>query len=52
MSDIPGNLRYAKTHEWIRLEGDGTATVGINLRCIEGIDVDKLRPRPWDGRSM
>ena len=29
MSDIPGNLRYAKTHEWIRLEGDGTATVGI-----------------------
>jgi len=29
MSEIPGNLRYAKTHEWIRLEGDGTATVGI-----------------------
>lgn len=29
MSDIPGNLRFAKTHEWIRLEGDGTATVGI-----------------------
>ena len=30
---------------------DGTATVGINLRCVEGIDVDKLAPRPWDGRS-
>jgi hypothetical protein len=30
---------------------DGTATVGINLRSIEGIDVDKLSPRPWDGRS-
>lgn len=29
MSDIPGNLRYAKTHEWIRLDDDGTATVGI-----------------------
>jgi glycine cleavage system H protein len=29
MSDIPGNLRYAKTHEWVRVEGDGTATVGI-----------------------
>lgn len=29
MSDIPSSLRYAKTHEWIRLEGDGTATVGI-----------------------
>ena len=30
---------------------DGSATVGINLRCVEGIDVDKLSPRPWDGRS-
>ena len=29
MSDIPANLRYAKTHEWIRLEDDGTAYVGI-----------------------
>ena len=31
---------------------DGTPTVGINLRCVEGIDVDKLSPRPWDGRSQ
>jgi hypothetical protein len=31
---------------------DGTPTVGVNLRCVEGIDVDKLSPRPWDGRSM
>lgn len=31
---------------------DGTATVGINLRCVEGIDVDTLSPRPWDGRSL
>jgi hypothetical protein len=30
---------------------DGTATVGINLRSIEAIDVDKLSPRPFDGRS-
>lgn len=29
MSDFPTNLRYAKTHEWIRLEDDGTAYVGI-----------------------
>jgi len=31
---------------------DGTPTVGVNLRCIETVDVDKLSPRPWDGRSM
>jgi glycine cleavage system H protein len=29
MSNVPGNLRYAKSHEWLKLEGDGTATVGI-----------------------
>lgn len=26
--NVPTDLRYAKTHEWIRIEGD-TATVGI-----------------------
>lgn len=31
---------------------DGTPSVGVNLRCVEGVDVDKLNPRPWDGRSM
>jgi glycine cleavage system H protein len=28
MSNIPDNLKYAKSHEWVRIEGD-TATVGI-----------------------
>jgi glycine cleavage system H protein len=30
MSNVPADLRYAKSHEWIRLESDGTATVGIS----------------------
>lgn len=29
MSNIPADLRYAKSHEWARLERDGTVTVGI-----------------------
>lgn len=29
MSNIPAHLRYAKSHEWLKLESDGTATVGI-----------------------
>lgn len=29
MSDIPNELRYVDTHEWARLEDDGTVTVGI-----------------------
>jgi glycine cleavage system H protein len=29
MNDIPHDLKYSKTHEWARLEGDGTVTIGI-----------------------
>jgi glycine cleavage system H protein len=28
MSDIPSDLKYAKSHEWVRVNGE-TATVGI-----------------------
>lgn len=29
MSNVPADLRYAKSHEWVKLESDGTATIGI-----------------------
>lgn len=29
MSDLPGDLKYASSHEWARLNDDGTVTVGI-----------------------
>ncbi|MAG43712.1 MAG: glycine cleavage system protein H [Oceanospirillaceae bacterium] len=29
MSNIPADLKYVASHEWIRLESDGTVTVGI-----------------------
>ncbi len=29
MSNVPSDLRYAKSHEWLKLESDGTATIGI-----------------------
>ena len=29
MSDLPVELKYAASHEWVRLEGDGTAVIGI-----------------------
>jgi len=29
MSNIPQNLKYTKTHEWVLVNADGTATVGI-----------------------
>jgi len=30
MSNIPTELKYASSHEWVRNEGDGTYTVGIS----------------------
>ena len=30
MSDIPSDLKYTATHEWARVEEDGTVTVGIS----------------------
>jgi glycine cleavage system H protein len=29
MSSVPTDLRYAKSHEWLKPAGDGTAIVGI-----------------------
>ncbi|HLV77161.1 MAG TPA: glycine cleavage system protein GcvH [Marinobacter sp.] len=29
MSEIPADLKYIETHQWVRVEADGTATVGI-----------------------
>jgi len=30
MSNIPADLRFAESHEWARLEADGSVTVGIS----------------------
>lgn len=46
--NIPAELKYTKEHEWIRLEGDGTAVVGITdhaqgeLGEIVYVEVDTL----------
>jgi len=30
MSEIPGDLKFLKSHEWARVESDGRVTVGIS----------------------
>lgn len=35
MSNIPGNLRYTKSHEWVKVEADGTLTIGITDHAQE-----------------
>ncbi len=29
MSNVPADLRYAKTHEWLKSDPDGSVTIGI-----------------------
>mgnify|MGYP006227756121 CR=1 FL=1 len=35
MSNTPTDLRYTKSHEWLRDEGDGTVTIGITEHAQE-----------------
>ncbi|WP_018233633.1 glycine cleavage system protein GcvH [Thioalkalivibrio thiocyanodenitrificans] len=35
MSNTPADLRYTKSHEWVRSESDGTVTVGISDHAQE-----------------
>lgn len=35
MSSVPGDLRYTRTHEWIRLEPNGDITMGITDHAQE-----------------
>ncbi|MBB5942517.1 glycine cleavage system protein GcvH [Xanthomonas sp. 3307] len=30
MSEIPGDLKFLKSHEWARVEGNGRVTIGIS----------------------
>jgi len=35
MSNIPSKLKYTKTHEWVRDEGEGIVTIGISDHAQE-----------------
>ncbi len=37
MSDVPSELKIASSHEWARLEEDGTVTVGITDHAQEAL---------------
>lgn len=37
MSEVPGDLRYTSDHEWVRLEDDGSAVVGITDHAQEAL---------------
>ena len=35
MSNVPNELKYRESHEWVRKEADGTYTVGITEHAQE-----------------
>jgi len=37
MSNVPANLKYAASHEWMLLNTDGTVTVGITDHAQEAL---------------
>jgi len=52
MSEIPAGLRYARTHEWARLEQDGTVTIGITDFAQEALGDVVFVEHPEVGRAL
>ncbi|MDY0012748.1 MAG: glycine cleavage system protein GcvH [Rhodocyclaceae bacterium] len=52
MSNIPADLKYAASHEWVRQEADGTLTVGITDHAQEALGDVVFLELPEAGRSL
>lgn len=52
MSDTPTELRYASSHEWSRLEEDGTITVGITNHAQDALGDVVFVELPEVGRQL
>jgi glycine cleavage system H protein len=50
--NIPANLKYTKSHEWARLEADGTVTVGITDHAQEALGDIVFLELPDAGRKL
>ncbi|SDA27699.1 glycine cleavage system H protein [Nitrosospira sp. Nsp18] len=49
---IQNNLKYTKSHEWVRLEDDGTATIGITQHAQELLGDMVFVETPNVGRKL
>ncbi len=52
MSEIPSDYRYASTHEWARLEEDGTVTVGITDHAQDALGDVVFVELPEEGQQV
>ena len=49
---IPSELKYTKSHEWVKLEADGTVTVGITDHAQEALGDIVFLELPDAGRTV
>lgn len=49
---IPNELKYTKSHEWVKLEDDGVATVGITQHAQELLGDMVFVQTPEVGRKL
>jgi len=52
MSNVPEELKYTKSHEWIRREADGTVTIGITEHAQELLGDMVFVELPEAGRAL
>jgi glycine cleavage system H protein len=52
MSNVPADLRYMKSHEWARLEADGTITIGISDHAQQALGDLVFAEVPEAGRRI
>ncbi|MDR1462146.1 MAG: glycine cleavage system protein GcvH [Azoarcus sp.] len=52
MSNVPTELQYTPSHEWVRLETDGTATIGITDHAQEALGDIVFLELPETGRAL
>jgi glycine cleavage system H protein len=52
MSNVPSDLHYLKSHEWARLEADGTITIGISDHAQQALGDLVFAEVPEAGRRV
>ncbi len=52
MSNVPADLKYTKSHEWLKLNADGSATVGITDHAQDQLGDMVYVEAPDAGRSL
>jgi glycine cleavage system H protein len=50
--NVPADLKYTETHEWLRREGDGTVTVGITWHAQDRLGDLVYVETPQIGKSF